>query len=122
MALTRKTAPKYIWAIARAIGLGHWKITISPEPPECDNALAEVDYVPGRNCATIWLSHHFFACDEHEQRYAVLHELLHIHFAHSDTIAEKCLREGMYEPWLLAMEYSVDSVASVFAASLPLPK
>lgn len=115
-------AQVYLDQIAGLMGLSDWVVKVKDEGTTGEDALCEVFCTPGRKLAGVWLSEHFFAADASEQRYGIVHELLHIHHAHGDHIAEKGIRDiGLGEAWQLANEYAIDAVATVLAPLLPEP-
>lgn len=58
--------------------LNHYNIKVTADPPECENALAEIELIFGRNIALLYFSKRFFEEDYETQDRAILHELIHI--------------------------------------------
>lgn len=118
---TRAQAKRYVASMARLMGLSDWVLIVSNEDPP-EGSSGAVGCTPGRKVATIYFSESFYDDDDADQRNTVVHELLHCHHAHPDHIAVECLERGERDAWRLAMEYSVDAVATSWAKLLPLPK
>jgi hypothetical protein len=111
----------YVEDIAARMRLGHWRITIVDESPRDDGTLASVHPWYGRHAATVRLSDGFLVEMPEEQRYVIIHELLHCHLAHLDKLIEDDLSTDAGRAYRLANEYAVDSLAQAIAPFLPLP-
>lgn len=116
---TRRQFSKYVNIIAKKMGLAHWTITIDKE--DAVDALLSVSPSRMRHNATIHLGKTILTAEEDEQRYGVVHELVHLHFAHADHLAGEEMFGARLAAWTVASEYATDSITRVIAPSMPLP-
>ena len=111
----------YVRQIADLMQLRDWEFRLPDERPTGDTAMASVVCWQGRRNATIRFAQSFFDEEPAEQRYVVVHELIHCRQAHADDIVERDFSPAKYSEWLKTMEYGVDALARALAPHLPLP-
>ena len=122
----RRSFAKYVAGIAKDMGLADWTLNFPPDP--CDEpALAEVDTTYGRRIATIRVCADFAHQSPETQRNAVIHELIHVHFAHERQAVFDVLgllgheaRDLATSSYRLGHEYGVDALADAIAPHYPL--
>ena len=118
----------YLRQLADRIGLKDWIIAVDRGEPVLPGALASVCVVDGRKLAIVRLASGLAGCPAPEQRYVLVHELVHCHLDGThraiDAVKEVIgtaaftLLEAQHR---LAVELATDAVAEVLAPSLPLP-
>ena len=118
---TRLDFQPYVNAIASRMRLGHWRLEILDEEPENKTAIASIDPWHGRCAAYIRFADSFLKDTPEDQRYTVVHELVHCHLAHADALVRDELAPATETAWVLAQEHGVDQIAMTIAPSMPLP-
>jgi hypothetical protein len=122
-----KTAGEYGKQLQLLMRLDHWRVTIIDEPPpDCDNA--DVTWWEDKYRADMRLSDRFLRSAPEDQRYSLVHELLHLHLR-GVALTSKGLRHHLSEAefaWLdnrfeHEEELAVDALAELLAPFLPLP-
>lgn len=133
MALTtaqRSKLLKYVRSMADTLGLKDWTITISPDPVEKSaNASAQVTCPAGAKIADIEFGADFASKSREEQRWTVVHELVHLHFEPMALMTEEVAKKTMSPEagsvfsaaFIHELEYGVDGVAVAVSPLLPLP-
>lgn len=123
----RRSLARYTTDIAKGFGLGGWTLIFPPEPPSIDETGAMVDTTYGRRVAHIRFADEFPSFPPEEQRHMVIHELLHIHFAHELQTVQDLLgsmgREAQAvagDAYRLGHEYGIDAIADAIADFYPL--
>jgi len=121
---------KYIRARADELGLSDWHIVLKAEPPEDNEAAAEIHPVEGRKWVNMRVAKDFRELRPEEQRYAIIHELIHCHFQSAvdiirlDLFEERLLAQdtyaAIYASFRRQMEYGVDGLAVAIGCSFPL--
>jgi hypothetical protein len=111
----------YVRALADRMGLKDWEATVSDQPPRSPTAMAGVFLHYGQRRADIHLGDSFLDEPTDLQRLHLAHELVHLHFAAADGVAEDWLDTSQYAGFLRLFEYGVDAVATAWAPHLPLP-
>lgn len=111
----------YVDALAARMRLGHWTLEVLDEEPENDTALASIRPWHGRFGAYIRFADNHLTNPPADQRYAVVHELVHCYHAQADRLIRPDLGTATETAWVLASEYAVDQIASVIAPFMPLP-
>lgn len=111
---------QYALEIAAKMALRDWEVMLSAACAPSD-ALASVKCTDGRKRITICLARDFFELSREEQRLAIVHELVHAHFAAMHNPLCDTLPKNALKFYVSAMEYGVDAVASLVASSMPLP-
>lgn len=120
---------RYLRDLADQLGLRDWWIELLHEPSD-DDALASCLSTYGRKLAQVSVCREFRNLEPVKQRWILVHELLHCHFAVTqDVVRGARLRATMGElvhahfeaDWMQAHEYAIDGVACEWAKSLPLP-
>jgi len=126
--MVSKQIRDYISAAKDTLGLSHWEVTVS-EDPAPDDAWADVEVSTNLYQATIRLSPNFLKQKDTEIRRVVAHELIHLHQAGVERLVEaleKPLGSAAYEilsyTWDIESERAADSLSTVLAGVLPLPK
>jgi hypothetical protein len=123
----RKTVEAYARSIADDMGLRDWAIDFNWKRPADEGDGGSIDWPEGRKHAVIRLSADFKDYDPAEQRYVVVHELVHCHFAPMQDTVEEDLQPHLARPtydlysrsFRRTLEYGVDAVAHAIAAQLP---
>ena len=110
----------YFRAIADRICLRDWTIQIHDDPAQPGH-FAEVERIQGRWVAMIKLGDSFMKDKESGQRDTAAHELIHLHLAFADDMAEMAMSKEGWESYRRFREYAVDHLASAIAPMLPLP-
>ncbi len=118
---TRAEAGPYFRRLADLMGLRDWQVVVEDEPPDCATTAALIRCVPGRRLAFVRLSDGLLAEGAEEQRYVACHELIHVHHALADQVAEEAMPRASVRAWTAALEHAVDGIAREYAALLPLP-
>ena len=117
----------YIRWVGDELGLRDWTIVLCDEPC-ADGAAADVPLTAEKKRARIRLCPGFRGLPPHEQRYTVVHELLHCHQSVilalvGNDLAEH-LNSSVHDLFLAAFtranEYATDGVASAIAGHFPL--
>lgn len=110
----------YVRRLADLMTLRDWRFAVVDEAADQGhNAQVSVTY--GQKHARIWFAWDFAAKPPDEQRYVVVHELLHCHFDMADRIAGHGLKGGRKNAIRITLEHGVDDVARALAPHLPLP-
>ncbi len=118
---------EYTRSIAKLMGLGEWELVLD-DGSACEDCLAEIDATYGQRHAKLSLCKQWDTLDSDTQRATIVHELLHVHFAHYSQLAYDMLNaldNGSSKAGTAAMilceEYVVDAIALSWAPFLPLP-
>lgn len=122
-----KRVGKYGQQLQSLLRLDHWRIDVSTELPEKANN-ADVTWWESKWRATMRFSDEYLTSSPEDQRYSMVHELLHLHLR-GPALIIKQLREHMSdvgfcytdERWEHEEELAVDALAQVLAPYLPLP-
>lgn len=121
-----RSLARYIARLAVEMGLRDWTFNYHTEPCE-DHALASVDTVYGRKIANVAVCADFDEQTPETQRNAVVHELIHVHFAYERQVVHDLTehlgnRRGSlaHDGYSLAHEYGVDGLADAIAQFYPL--
>lgn len=118
----------YIRQIADIAGLRDWTFIVKREATTAEDAVASVERVYGRKLAVIYFCDDFrHQISDDQQRYTVIHELLHCHLAHLDQLVDDCIRPDasqsawnvFFPAYRLANEYAIDGIADCMAPHLP---
>lgn len=125
-----KAIERYIAELKEPLGLTDWEIVLRQDAPEKDDdALATIQVVYGQRRANLRLCHEFVMIPARRQRRVLVHELLHCHFDGIDKLTEG-LAEALganaavvFElSHRLALETSLDAMATAWAEVFPLPR
>jgi hypothetical protein len=124
----RKAIESYARWAADQIGLRDWEVGFDWKRPADERDGGSVDWVEGRKSVVIRLAETFRDYDPDEQRYVIVHELVHAHFAPMQDTVEEDLQPHLSRPtydlysrsFRRTLEYGVDAVAHALAARLPL--
>lgn len=113
----------YVEELQRAMGLTDWSVIIDAEPAgeDCD---AQILPTWGARSATLQIDPKLHEHTPGRVRVVIVHELLHLHHAQPDQLAETALHTqgpGAHAAWNLAMEYAIDAVSKSWAQRLPYP-
>lgn len=126
--MVSKAVKDYVQAAKDTLGLSHWEVTVSEDPAE-DDSWADVEVSTNLYHATIRFSPALWKQKDTEIRRVVAHELIHLHQAGVERLVEaleKPLGSGAYEilsyTWDIESERAADSLSTVLAGVLPLPK
>lgn len=120
---------RYVRALADDVGLRDWWIDLMHDPPLHNDALATCTPTFGRKLAQVHVCHEFRHLEPVKQRWILVHELLHCHFAATqDMVRGRRLEATLGElvhghfsaDWMQAHEYAIDAIACEWAKSLPL--
>lgn len=119
---------RYVRTIANMVGLRDYTVEVAPETPS-DGKVAECITEDGRASVALCFAGYFERLPPEEQRHAVVHELLHVHFARPAATISSDMREFLSETehrlaWAAykrQVEHSVDTLATAIADLLPLP-
>lgn len=117
----RQRFAPYVRLLADAMGLKDWEITVADGPPRSPTAHAGVFMHYGQRRADVHLGDSFLDEPPDRQRLHLAHELVHLHFAAVDGLAEDWLDDSRYAGFLRLFEYGVDAVATAWAPHLPPP-
>ena len=109
------------------LGLARWRVTLSDEPADAD-AHAQISPQDQSYDAELALDPAFLDLPLERQRELLTHELLHLAFAHVDTVVEHLEPVMGTAAWAVfsphytdASERAIDELARAIARSLPLP-
>ena len=121
-----RSLARYISTLAVELGLRDWTFNFHREPCE-DTALAMVDTVYGRKIANVSVCADFLHQPPETQRNAIVHELIHVHFAQERQAADDGFgllgheaRTLAADAFRLGHEYGVDGLAEAIAKNYPL--
>lgn len=119
---------QYVREVANMCGLRDWMVGIADDPPEDEEANAQVDVPFGRRCAMIRFKPSWAEVDPEELRQTVVHELVHCHLWSLDQRASDLYGTLKGNAYMLyhkahheALELAVDAIAQAWAEFLPLP-
>jgi hypothetical protein len=121
---------RYVRDLADRMRLRDWHITVTTDPPDKENAAAQVVCTYGRKIAELRLSKEWAGYTPTEQRHYMTHELVHCHLDvpwamvidDMKGVIGNQAHEVLVWPFARAMEYAVDGLAEVIAPSMPLPE
>lgn len=123
----RRSLARYIARTAADLGLRDWTLNFHDEPPSDPDAMASMDSVYGRKIANIYVCSDFDHQPPESQRAAVLHELIHVHFAHERQVVSDLIdglgseaRTVASDAYRLGHEFGVDGLAEAIAHFFPL--
>jgi hypothetical protein len=124
----QKTIERFARAVADQIGLRDWVIDFDWDNPAGEGDGASVAWPEGRKHAVIRMGVNFMEQEAQEQRYIVVHELTHCHFAQMQDTVEEDLQEHLATPtyhlfgksFRRAFEYGIDATAHAIAEHMPL--
>ncbi len=115
----------WVLACATFLHLDRWTLTLKDEPPP-EDAQAMIHRWRGQLDAHLFLSDHFFAVPEREQREVLAHELLHAHcrpfwdvWRDLDEVLGKPAYVLFRNHMEVAEEQVVEALARVLAPLLP---
>lgn len=118
---------RYLRRAADMLGLRDWAFNLRWTPCEDGDAMASINCISGQKRASIFLTMEFADLPEHQQRHALIHELLHCHFNAMDTVLyTACGPLGSVAFGILQsnhhneVEMAVDAIASEIAQLFPL--
>jgi hypothetical protein len=121
--LCRQDWLPYFQYIAGHLGLSHWKLDVSDNPPDFKRpADATVVAWDMKFRATISLSDEFLKQSSDQQAELVVHELLHCHFAHHDALLEEYIPSHATLALDHAQERAICGLAAAIAPLLPSPE
>lgn len=110
----------YVRKVQGIMRLDHWRIDLSEEYPDPGNN-ADIQWHHQKYRAKLCLSDEFLMGGAEDQRYTVVHEMLHLHLR-DINLAVKCAwdrdRDRLYE----VEELTVDALAQSIAPLVPLPQ
>lgn len=124
----RERLETYIRQMAALMGLKDWEISLEAGNPENENHAACCATVYGRRILNIWFREGWEEWDGDELRVTVIHELLHAYHnplrgpidnlqPHIGGLAHALTLEAYND----LMEVAIDSIATAWAETLPLP-
>jgi hypothetical protein len=116
------------------MGLRDWYIDLMYRPPEekdgtpDTNAAARVEIPWGKRYVQVFICAEFMEYRPERQRQFVVHELLHCHFDHLDSLTQNELRDHVgeiyWQAWhpgfWLMFENTIDAIANAWAEKLPV--
>jgi hypothetical protein len=112
--------------LAVEMGLRDWLIEVHASPCE-DDALAAVTPTYGRKIAQVEVCADFFHRPPEEQRHALIHELIHVHFANQNFAVNSAYerfgaeaKQVAHDAYRLAHESGVDGLTDAIAPHFPL--
>ncbi len=112
--------PTYLRLLGDLLALRDWTLILS-ETAAAPGYNAQIAPVRARRRAVIRMAGHFDSLSPHEQRHALVHELLHCHLATAQSAAGQVLSKSARAVFDLNLEMSVDALADAIAPHLPLP-
>lgn len=118
----------YVAELQALLRLQGWEIEVVEEPPEEEDALAEVNRYKRAWCADIHISDALLGRSREWQRKSLVHELLHLHlhdFYTASREAAEC-HPATASGWAMDRidhehERTTDALAVMLAPLLPLP-
>lgn len=114
-----KCLEAYVRDVADDMGLRDWRITLCRTPAMPD-ARAQMDSTEGRKSVSIWFAWDFREHEREQQRHAVVHELVHVHFDPAWKYAERVMHQEQYVAYSIMSEYGVDGIADLLAPQFDL--
>lgn len=104
------------------MGLSHWRINFKAGiAPEGKKSIAEVQAIPFRYIAHIYLDDEFYTDLEEEQRITIVHELVHLHCHLYYELVTTSVSVDTKMKIDVGEEYMVDAISTHWARTLPLP-
>lgn len=124
----QKILEAYARKVADGMCLQDWSVYFNWDRPADEGDGASIDWPEGRKSVVIRLNADFREYDAEEQRYVVVHEFVHAHFAPMQDTVEEDLQVHLGRPtydiysrsFRRALEYGVDAVATALATHMPL--
>lgn len=110
----------YVRELADRMQLRDWTISVVPNEPPGEKALADILRTKGRRDARLRLSEQFLRESEEEQRDTIVHELIHMHGAVVDSFLVDKLNDD-WQTFSTLREYETDALAAAVASLMPLP-
>lgn len=110
----------YVIYLADLMALKDWVFVIDDTAPDSD-AAARTYFPDGRKFARIHLSDALLDDPPERQRWTIVHELVHCHYAAMWFLVDELLRGAAKLAARNAFEYGVDGTARAWAELLPLP-
>jgi hypothetical protein len=125
---------RYIRERADEMGLRDWQIDLMHGPPvnddgtEDSSCAARIDIRWGKRLARVWVEREFKENPPERQRQFIIHELVHCHFDHLDSLTSGKLRDHVgeiyWQAWhpayWLMFENAIDAIAYSWAEKMPL--
>lgn len=125
---SRDELGKYIRRLADLMGLRDWRLTLSHEPPDDQDAAAQCNVTHGSKRAVIRVASDWPSWTQEDARHYMTHELLHCHMAPTTWAvfnAKHVVSEGMMDMLsdghLDALEVGIDGIALAWAETMPMP-
>lgn len=126
---------EYARHLASLLGLRDWSIELDEAKPDDLPGYrfatdAELEAHPHANMALLRVAAHLLDAEPEYQRRVIVHELLHCHRARSDRMVREDLEDLIGKPadrlfwagYSRQREIEIESVATVLAPFLPLPR
>lgn len=117
----------YLRKAQEVLNLNHWDVRLSDLTAGPDE-YAVVDFTTGQHDAAVRFGRAFWSATRQNQRYVIIHELVHIHLRHLDTLTEVACEAldpaataMMLAAHNIGIEYATDSIARVLVRLMPLP-
>lgn len=118
---------KYVREMADLCGLRDWTVRVDMDPCDEDNA-GECRVIYGRKYGIVRVSHDWAEKPPEELRNTIIHELLHMHCepmmwaVNNVQVPLGSVAFGILDgSFRDALEVAVDSIATAWAETLPLP-
>lgn len=124
----RDALGEYVREMADLMGLRDWMMGIADDPPDNDDANAQVDVPYGRWWASIKFNPSWPERDPEDLRRTVAHELVHCHLwsmhqrvCDLHDLLGSTVYQVLNKAFTENLEHAVDGIAYAWAESLPLP-
>lgn len=124
----RRVIRAYVRAVADALELRDWTLTIDWGPPEDDGIVARIRCTYGRKLATLEFCEGFASRPLREQRATICHELIHCHlsglewtFNNLGSHVSQAVFDIVWGGLKDQVEFATDAMADAVAKHLPLP-
>jgi hypothetical protein len=126
-----RSLARYIFKLAKDLGLGHMELSLHAEPPEGDHGLeaaASFEGTYGRQRGAIRVNKDFGHYSPVEQRHVIVHELIHAHTEHLREYVRTSLPGHLSQPafqmfmsgYTQQDELFTDALADAIAPKFPL--
>jgi len=118
----------YIRHLADLMHLRDWRLTLSHDPPDDQEAAAQCNVTHGSKRAVIRVATDWPSWTPADARHYMTHELLHCHLAattwaifNAKHVVSQGMMDMLSDGHLDALEVGIDGIALAWAETLPLP-
>ena len=112
----------YAASVRNALHLSHWTVVVREEPPDDEDAQAEIEPIEGRYRAVLKVARDFWDREPGQQRDTIVHEVLHLALASMVDVVRvggyrhevgRAVYDTLWQEFRRQMEYVVDSLTTL---------